>query len=174
MDILSHFLTGVAIGAAVASEPKQLIATGVAATLPDLINGLPSQTFLLWKKRREIVKEGLFKALKIGTVARWREVPKSLNYIYQSFHSAWLTLIISTLLWFFVEPIYSLAYASHLLIDVFTHQAVAGVEAVTAVRPFWPFSNWQWPWSIAWWQYLKWLWLFYLVIILVIIGFLAG
>ncbi|MCX6784499.1 MAG: hypothetical protein NTV81_00995 [Candidatus Komeilibacteria bacterium] len=154
MDIGTHFLTGVAIGATVTNEPSQLVICGLLAVAPDLINGIPSHAYLLWKKRKEIARFGFNKALKVGTLERWKEVPQFFGWLYELLHSVWLTAALVWLLWIWLGPIFGLAWASHILIDLWSHKEKTDFKYISSIMPFFPFSKWSWPWAISWPDYL--------------------
>ena len=155
MDIISHLLIGRALAELGNYSPSQIAAITLFAALPDAPQ-LPLYVYVGFKHKRFL------------------DIPKNSDWLREHFrfrhpfwsalwevpHSLWfLMLIITPLVIYFKLPLMAAAaYASHLLVDIFTH------AGEWAVKPFYPFkkkihgltNGWAWhlPGMFASWAIL--------------------
>lgn len=124
MDTVTHALLGVAVGASAGALAPQGTESLAVVGVCAAIAVLPDSPLFLYRKRQKVP-------------------PKA----YVISHSLWPVILI----WFLWEPIYAIAYLSHILIDIPTH------NAAWAARLFYPFewrfqcfSEWEWG-NRSWW-----------------------
>jgi len=132
MDIISHLLVGRALAELGNYSPSQASEISLFAVLPDLPQ-LPLYLYVGWKHKR---------FLDIPKNSDWlREHFRNKHPFWSSLwelpHSLWfLFLVVTPLVYYFGLPLMAAAaYASHLVIDIFTH------KGEWAVKPFYPFKK---------------------------------
>jgi hypothetical protein len=118
---------------------RDLLALVVLATwLPDLFG----QSWTIFSRMRQVRRLGIRKAFDMNVVFSEMEL-----MTYRLFHSFFAWGIFTTLLYLFLRDylILSLAYLSHILIDIPAHQGI------WATRIFYPFSDFHFE-GRNWWQ----------------------
>ncbi len=134
MDFLYHASTGIIISKALTGKPSAVVT--LFAVLPDLV-GFVGHSFLMYKYAHR--NKPFWKTLLV-------EIQKTTFYngldkmSYRIAHSLFTWALTSLLLYLFFPRIWlacSLAYFSHILIDIPTH------DGAFAQRLFYPFSDWH-------------------------------
>ncbi|HRE25946.1 MAG TPA: hypothetical protein PK954_04880 [Anaerolineales bacterium] len=144
MDIVSHALVGRLL-ASRETPPKETALLMGAAALPDLFQ-IPLYAYLGYLKARPFwIPENAdwigFRAAQPDWVLLW-DIPHSVLFF--------VAAVVPLVLLLKMNRLVVLAYASHLVIDLFTH------TGEWAVRPFWPhpllvegFTD-AWAWNPIW------------------------
>lgn len=131
MDFVSHALWGMTI----VRRPELFGAVFIASNLPDIFGSTPYWSICSLRLLKGYKKRG-FKALK-KAFKSLPKAPYTSLLFYHSFHNLFAWLIFSLILYMFFPTllILSLAYLSHILVDIPTH------KGDFATRIFYPFSD---------------------------------
>ncbi|MEK6917003.1 MAG: metal-dependent hydrolase [Nanoarchaeota archaeon] len=134
MDILFHYIAGIMISKLVTGE--YLFIAGIIAMLPDLIVTIFCET--------EKIRLSSKKSLKLF-ILDFKKYSKRIKFVgsfdklmYRITHSLFTWVLFSLVMFLFFKNLFivlSLAYLSHILVDIFTH------ERDFATRIFYPLSE---------------------------------
>lgn len=133
MESISHVLWAETI----IRRPDLLLPIAVASNLPDFIGAMPS-----WISMGKTLARGLAKGGFSGVKNAYNNLPEPTNgeiIFYRSTHNLFAWGFFTVLLAIFAPRylILSIAYLSHILVDIPTHGGVFGT------RIFYPLSDWH-------------------------------
>lgn len=134
MDLISHSLWAITL-----IRRRDLLGPiALAACLPDLFG----QSWTIFSRVRRVRQLGLRKVLDVNIVLSEMDL-----VVYRSFHSLLAWGVFTGLVYLFLHDylVLSLAYLSHILVDIPVHRGI------WATRVFYPFSDFHIE-GRNWWQ----------------------
>lgn len=139
METLSHFLWA----ATIIREPRLFPLVAIASNLPDFLGASPYWKEIAGSIVRSVKKEGargIISGIKNGPTPTESHIKN-----YRIFHSllAWLFFSLILAIFFPSLLVLSLAYLSHILVDIPTH------SGTFATRIFYPLSDFHFE-GISW------------------------
>jgi membrane-bound metal-dependent hydrolase YbcI (DUF457 family) len=134
MDILYHGIMGYAIGNTLGGQYKE--AGALAAILPDLIGTMPFFFYKMQEASKMSPDKIVLGFIKTASSNKFsNSVDRAWYYLMHSFTTTVLASFIAYIFWHPAWVVVTLAYLSHIIIDIPTH------EGDFATRFLYPFSN---------------------------------